>query len=63
MTPAMLMTGSAIGPILGGTLVVTFDGFGSLGAAAVVIAGIGAFAFSRLRGAQPLAPPVVTVQA
>ncbi|RDK02471.1 MFS transporter [Paraburkholderia lacunae] len=46
-TPAMLMTGAAIGPILGGTLVKHF-GYGSLGAAAVAIAAIAIFCFSRL---------------
>ncbi|WP_407691535.1 MFS transporter [Robbsia andropogonis] len=46
-TPAMLMTGSAIGPILGGTLVKQF-GYGSLGAAAVVMATIAILAFSPL---------------
>ncbi|VVE38775.1 hypothetical protein PMO31116_04005 [Pandoraea morbifera] len=35
-TPAMLMSGSAIGPLLGGLLIVRF-GFGALGVAAVVI--------------------------
>ena len=44
-TPAMLMTGAAIGPILGGTLVQTF-GYPSLGVAAVVtsICAVGLFA-------------------
>jgi predicted MFS family arabinose efflux permease len=46
-TPAMLMIGAAIGPILGGTLVKAF-GYGSLGAAALVIAGVAVFCFSRL---------------
>ena len=41
-TPAMLMTGSAIGPILGGVLVQAV-GYPALGAAAVVIS-IGAVA-------------------
>src|SRR5205085_337279 len=35
-TPAMLMVGSAIGPILGGTLVKA-SGYGALGAAALVV--------------------------
>lgn len=35
-TPAMLMSGSAIGPLLGGLLIVRF-GFGALGVAATVI--------------------------
>jgi len=46
-TPAMLMTGAAIGPILGGTLVQHF-GYGSLGAAAVAIAVVSCICFSRL---------------
>ncbi len=46
-TPAMLMTGAAIGPVLGGTLVKQ-SGYGSLGIAAVVIAGAAVFCFSRL---------------
>ncbi|MBB5503503.1 MFS transporter [Paraburkholderia sp. MM5384-R2] len=46
-TPAMLMTGAAIGPILGGTLV-KLSGYGSLGVAAVAIAAIAIFCFSRL---------------
>lgn len=50
LTPAMLMTGSAVGPILGGTLVVHF-GYRSLGLAAVAIATIGVIAFARLGAA------------
>jgi predicted MFS family arabinose efflux permease len=46
-TPAMLMTGAAIGPVLGGTLVKTF-GYGSLAVAAAVIASIAVACFSRL---------------
>lgn len=47
-TPAMLMIGSAIGPVLGGTLVKAF-GYGSLGIVALLLA-IGAVAcFSQLR--------------
>lgn len=46
-TPAMLMTGAAIGPVLGGTLVKHF-GYGSLGAAAVLIAAAAVFCFARL---------------
>lgn len=46
-TPAMLMIGAAIGPILGGTLVKAF-GYGSLGIAALGIAGVATFCFSRL---------------
>lgn len=46
-TPAMLMTGAAIGPVLGGTLVKGF-GYGALPVAAVVIAAIALLCFSRL---------------
>jgi len=46
-TPAMLMIGAAVGPILGGTLVQSF-GYGSLGIAAVVIAAIAVILFSRV---------------
>lgn len=46
-TPAMLMTGAAIGPILGGTLV-KFLGYGSLGIAAVLMATAALLCFSRL---------------
>ena len=46
-TPAMLMFGAAIGPILGGTLVKTL-GYGSLGVAALAIDAVAVFAFSRI---------------
>lgn len=46
-TPAMLMTGAAIGPVLGGTLVKQ-AGYGSLGIAAVLIALAAVLCFSRL---------------
>lgn len=46
-TPAMLMAGSAVGPILGGTLVKAF-GYGSIGIAAGTIALVAVFCFSRL---------------
>ncbi|HIE1650153.1 TPA: MFS transporter [Burkholderia cenocepacia] len=46
-TPAMLMTGAAIGPVLGGTLVKQ-SGYGSLGFAAVLIAAAAVICFSRL---------------
>ena len=52
-TPAMLMVGAAVGPILGGTLVESF-GYGSLGLAAVVIAAVAVFLFSKVRA--PHAP-------
>jgi predicted MFS family arabinose efflux permease len=47
-TPAMLMTGAAIGPVLGGTLVKQL-GYGSLGGAAVLIAAAAVFCFSGLQ--------------
>jgi predicted MFS family arabinose efflux permease len=46
-TPAMCMAGSAVGPLLGGTLVNWF-GYASLGAAAMVLAGFAVICFSRL---------------
>lgn len=46
-TPAMLMIGAAIGPILGGTLVKA-QGYGSLGAAALLIGAVAVFCFSRI---------------
>lgn len=46
-TPAMLMAGSAIGPVLGGTLVKSF-GYGSLGIAAALIAAVAVLCFCRL---------------
>lgn len=45
-TPAMLMVGAAIGPVLGGTLVQQ-AGYGMLGTAAVVIAFIAVVCFAR----------------
>jgi predicted MFS family arabinose efflux permease len=48
-TPAMLMTGAAIGPVLGGTLVKGF-GYGALAVAAAVIAALALLCFSRLPG-------------
>lgn len=58
-TPAMLMVGSAVGPILGGTLVKAF-GYPSLGIAAVVIA-LGALAaFSQAR-ADNVSPSQLTL--
>jgi len=46
-TPAMMMTGAAIGPVLGGTIVKA-AGYGSLALAAAVLAAIAVFCFSRL---------------
>lgn len=46
-TPAMMMTGAAIGPLLGGTIVKT-AGYGSLALAAAALAAVAVFCFSRL---------------
>ena len=46
-TPAMLMAGAAIGPVLGGTLV-KFVGYGSLGFAAIVLCGAAVMCFRQL---------------
>jgi predicted MFS family arabinose efflux permease len=46
-TPAMLMAGAAMGPILGGTLV-KLSGYPALGVAALVIDAVALFAFLRL---------------
>ncbi len=46
-TPAMIMTGAAIGPILGGTLVKAV-GYGSLALAAAVIAAVSVLCFRQL---------------
>jgi len=52
-TPAMMMSGAAIGPVLGGTLV-KFAGYPALGIAAVFIGAVAVFCFSRLpRSAMP----------
>jgi predicted MFS family arabinose efflux permease len=49
------MTGAAIGPILGGTLVKSF-GYSSLALTAAVIAAVAVACFSRLPGAAHLSP-------
>ena len=58
-TPAMLMAGSAIGPVLGGTLV-KFVGYGSLGFAAIALCSAAVMCFRQLprptRGVPPPAP-------
>jgi predicted MFS family arabinose efflux permease len=46
-TPAMLMVGSAIGPVMGGTLVKT-NGYGSLGLAALLIGSLAVACMLRL---------------
>lgn len=50
-TPAMLMVGAAIGPILGGTLIKLL-GYGSLGVAALVMAAVAVSCFSCIPSAQ-----------
>lgn len=47
-TPAMLMTGSAIGPTLGGTLI-KMSGYTSIGFAACICATLAVIAFSKMR--------------
>lgn len=49
-TPAMLMVGAAIGPVLGGTLVKA-SGYASLGLAALVIGAVALACFSRIPAA------------
>jgi len=51
-TPAMMMIGAAIGPVLGGTLVKS-SGYGSLSIAAAGIAAIAVFCFLRLPSSAP----------
>ncbi|MEK8029786.1 MFS transporter [Ideonella sp. DXS29W] len=55
-TPAMLMTGAAIGPIFGGTLVKAF-GYGSLGLAALAIGALAVLCFSRIPPVTPATLP------
>jgi predicted MFS family arabinose efflux permease len=59
-TPAMLMFGAAIGPILGGTLVKAL-GYGSLGVAALVVDGLAIFAFARIQSSRPASTTVQEV--
>jgi len=51
-TPAMLMIGAALGPIVGGALGQNF-GYGALGVAAVIVAGLSFLAFSRAQAGAP----------
>jgi len=52
-TPAMVMIGSAMGPIIGGTLVKAV-GYGGLGIAALAVDAIALVMFARMtRGARP----------
>jgi len=54
-TPAMVMIGAAVGPVLGGTLV-KLAGYGALAAVAVVVGAVSVACMSRLPGAVPAAP-------
>ena len=54
-TPATLMTGAAIGPLLGGTLVKT-AGYGSIGIAAVALAVLAVISFRRAQSRPILVP-------
>lgn len=47
-TPAMLMVGAAVGPLLGGTLV-KFSGYPAIGLAACVVAALAVTSFSQAR--------------
>lgn len=56
-TPAMLMVGAAIGPLLGGTLI-KYSGYGAIGIAAVVVAVAAVMFFSQARlSSAPVAQP------
>lgn len=55
-TPAMLMTGAAIGPVLGGTLV-KFYGYGSVGLTAIVLCTAAVACFWQLPRSGPRAQP------
>lgn len=46
-TPAMMMTGAAIGPVLGGTLV-KFAGYSAIGIAALLLGGVALLCFAQL---------------
>ena len=54
-TPATLMTGAAIGPLLGGTLVKS-AGYGSIGIAAAVLAVLAVIGFRRAQSRPVLVP-------
>lgn len=55
-TPAMLMIGSATGPLLGGTLV-KLSGYQALGLAAASVAVLAALCFSRVQSAKTVPAP------
>jgi predicted MFS family arabinose efflux permease len=58
-TPAMVMIGSALGPVLGGTLAKT-AGYGAIGVAAVLIDALALLCFWRMTRA-PARPAVIGV--
>jgi len=60
-TPAMLMTGSAIGPFLGGALVGGL-GYGALGVVALVLGALGAALFLHCTAAPALLAPATSSQ-
>jgi predicted MFS family arabinose efflux permease len=60
LTPAMLMTGAAIGPILGGTLVV-LSGYEAIGYAIAVLAATASFLVSRIVIGQRAPSPAMSV--
>ena len=55
-TPAMMMAGAALGPVLGGTLV-KWLGYPAVGAVACAAAALSVFSFSRLPRSLPLTHP------
>lgn len=57
-TPAMVMAGAAIGPVLGGTLV-KWGGYGTLGVAAIVIAALAVLCFALTRRGASVPVPTV----
>ncbi|WP_321969038.1 MFS transporter [Paraburkholderia tropica] len=61
-TPAMLMAGSAVGPLLGGVLIV-HSGFGAIGVAAALIGLVSFLFFSRLRAVDVARTPFDLPQA
>lgn len=63
-TPAMVMIGAAIGPVLGGTLVQSF-GYASLGLAALALGSVAVLCFSRLprQAAEVLVSPATPAPA
>lgn len=62
LTPAMLMSGAALGPVLGGVLTSAF-GLGSLGWAVLAVDCVALACFARARAASRLAGPLATTSA